>query len=67
MLITYTSNYTSEVLVCTSESEQHLLSAWFAEGTGRELEDYDRCEHPSGLIKIRSDTHVWSGGHCKVS
>ena len=60
MLITYTSLFTSETLICTPKSEDRLLRAWFAEGIGRQLDDYERIEHTSGVVGIRAETRIRS-------
>jgi len=61
MLITYASGYTSEILVCTRRAERRLIKAWFAPGTGRILEDYERLEHPSAILEIRPELDLRSG------
>lgn len=60
MLITYASLFTSETLICTPKSEDSLLRAWFAEGIGRQLEDFERIEHPSGVVEICAETRIRS-------
>lgn len=42
MLITYASLFTSETLICTPKSEDRLLREWFAKGTGRQLDEYEK-------------------------
>ena len=51
MLIVYSS--VDEVLVCTPDSEPHLLKLWFREG-GRDLEAYDREVQKDGIVEIAS-------------
>ncbi len=60
MLITYASLFTSETLICTPKSEDRLLREWFTESIGRQLEDFERIEHPSGVIGIRAETRIRS-------
>lgn len=50
MLIVYVSN--DNVLVCDPDAEKSMLDLWFARESGRDLEDYDREECPSGIVEI---------------
>lgn len=43
----------NEVLVCTSETELELLKTWFADDSGRDVEEYDRSIS-DGILEIRS-------------
>lgn len=52
MLISYSS--LDEILICPQVRESEMLASWFAEGTGRDADDYDREVSPSGIIVIRS-------------
>lgn len=60
MLITYASIFTGETLICTSKSEDRLLREWFAKGIGRQVDDYERLEHPSGVVEVRAETRIRS-------
>lgn len=42
MFILYTSN--SEILVTTKEHEEAFVAEWFADYTGRSMDDFDREE-----------------------
>ena len=51
MIITYAG--WDEVLVCTPETEPELLRTWFADDSGRDVEEYDRSIS-DGILEIRS-------------
>ena len=41
MYVVYT-NSRDEIIICTLEDEHKMLREYFKEGTGRDLDDYDR-------------------------
>ncbi len=56
MLIIYTGR--DEALICLPETEQSMLRSWFDPSAGRDLNDYDREECPSGIAVIHATFQV---------
>ena len=59
MLVSYSGQ--DEVLLCPRVRQSEMLASWFAAGTGRRLGNYDREEHPSEIVVIRSFLRVDAG------